>query len=233
MTAVFCFCLVSPVVSPTLFLIWSPLCLVFLVVISLRLSLWLCWNQPIFVFSNFIPPHGQAQFFPWSVLNSIFLHSVFPAQCLWFLILERFSHCFNHSHDLVFTKYCSFYYLSFLNSLSLITTCSVSAYLSFSLLYPVTHSFWDLQSINLFDSLIFTAASFLHWPQFFWLTGLYFYLSASLYMVSLAASHIALSPFLPSDIFSCNFLISIPAFLNVWRVCQHNTASDSALPYLL
>lgn len=134
-------------------------------------------NLTHFCLFKFYPsPWASPVPFPRLVLNSIVLHSVFPAQWLWFLVLDRFSHCLNHSHDLVFTKYCSLYYLSFLNSLSLITTCSLSAYLSFSLLYPVTHSFWDLQSINLFDSFIFIAASFLHWPHFFWLTGLYFYL---------------------------------------------------------
>lgn len=149
-------------------------------------------------------------------LTPLFFILFFQSDAFDFQFQTDFSHCFNHSHDLVFTKYCSLYYLSFLNSLSLITTCSLSAYLSFSLLYPVTHSFWDLPSINLSDS--FTLLSCLlpslgSLPLTHW--SLFSSLSASLYMVSLVMSHIALSPCVSPDIFSCYFLISIPAFPNI------------------
>lgn len=94
-------------------------------------------NVGFFCFDHYLAPLFFIQFF------------YLP---LWFLVLDRCFHSLHHSHDLIFTKYCVLYYLSFLNSFSLITTCSLSAYLSLSLLYPVTHSFWDLQSINLSDS---------------------------------------------------------------------------------
>lgn len=159
----------------------------------------------------------------------------FTKHLLWFLALDRLSCCLNHFHDLVFTKYCSLYYLSFLNSLSLITTCSLSAYLSFSLLHPVTHSFWDLQSINLSDSFTFLScllpslASLLLTP---W--SLFSSLSSSLYVVSLVTSCTVLSLSPQTSL----LVILESSFLPFWVTLKSMSAQcsfrlSSALPVLI